>query len=103
VKYPRVARPHLSRPHLRSGWYPWGIHNGKLYVRGPADSESEARAKGLQMFPAGSDWSVEEFQTRDLSRAKRMVSDRLLSTGHSLTDATKPKFSKVAPLEQMRR
>lgn len=106
MKYPQVARPHLSRPHLRSYWYVHGHCNGKTYTRGGNGkyaSESEARSMGLQMFPAGADWNVYELPTRDLSKAKHMLADKELTMGRSLDQATARKFTKIAPLEQMRR
>lgn len=93
-------RPKLQRPRLRSGWYTHGSYNGKLYTRGPKDSEAEARSAGLQMFPSGAEWNVYELPTRDLGRAKRMLSDKELTQGATLERATQRKFTKVAPLEQ---
>jgi hypothetical protein len=95
-----MKRIQLARPRLRTGWYTHGHYGGKSYTRGPRDSESDARNSGLQMFPSNADWSVFELPTRDLSRAKRMLADRELSSGSTLEQATQRKFTKIAPLEQ---
>jgi len=62
--------------------------NQTTLIFGSDKSESEARAKGLEMLP-GTDFAIKRLPTRDTGRASQMLKGGKLERMHSLSEATK--------------
>ena len=68
-----AADPETKKPYL---------------VMGSDKSESDARAKGMEMLP-GVDFQIKRLPTRDIGTASSMIRGKRLETTHSLKEASK--------------